>query len=445
MTVQVPGLRTYTRRNIDALVRRFDLDLELAHEALVVSCVLPFRLSSFVADELIDWGDPAEDPIYRLTVPRREMLEPRDYDRVATAVAANAPADELNAIAGDVHRRLNPHPAGQVEMNVPRHEGAPLDGVQHKYPDTLLYFPAEGQTCHAYCTYCFRWPQFVPGQPRFATRTPENVADYLRAHPEVSDVLITGGDPLVMRTAVLAKHLEPFLAPDLSHIRIRIGSKALSYHPDRFLADRDADQLLDLFGRITASGRHLSVMAHFSHPRELTPARTVKAIGRILASGATIRCQAPLIRGVNDSASLWANMWRRQTDLGAIPYYMFVERDTGARHYFEVSLDRALTIYDEAVSLISGLSRTVRGPVMSTTVGKVCVDGRVATPDGEAFVLKLLRSRDPRATNRVELARLNPDAVWIDDLESLDHPGTAPFSRVSGDQSAVLEGSDAGR
>lgn len=205
--------RTYTRRNLDALLARFNLDPGLAHEARVVSHVLPFRVSAYVAEELIDWDDPAHDPIYRLTFPRRGMLEAEAYDRLEAAVETPAGAGDVAAMAAEIQAGLNPHPAGQVEMNVPMHNGRPLDGVQHKHRDTLLHFPAEGQTCHAYCTYCFRWPQFVPGQPRFATPAPDDVAAYLRAHPEVTDVLITGGDPLVMRTSVLAKHLEPFLAP----------------------------------------------------------------------------------------------------------------------------------------------------------------------------------------------------------------------------------------
>lgn len=183
-----------------------------------------------------------------------------------------------------------------------------------------------------------------------------------------------------------------------------------------------------MFERVVAAGRHLSLMAHFSHPRELIPGRSVAAIARILESGATIRCQAPLIRGVNDSGEVWARMWQRQANLGAIPYYMLVERDTGARRYFEVPLARALTIYDEASSLVSGLARTARGPVMSAMAGKVLVDGRVPTADGDAFVLKLLRARDHRATNRVELARMDAAAAWIDELESLLAPGTRPFA-----------------
>ena len=110
-------------------------------------------------------------------------------------------------------------------------------------------------------------------------------------------------------------------------------------------------------------------------------------------------------------------MWRTQTRLGAVPYYMFIERNTGPKHYFEVPLARALEIFDEAYRTISGLSRTVRGPSMSATPGKVLVDG-VATIKGEkVFVLKFLQGRDPEWVGRPFFARYDPDASWLSDLK----------------------------
>lgn len=421
-------VRTYTERNLGALVRHTRLDPELAREAELVSRVFPFRVSAHVVDELIDWSDPATDPIYRLTFPQRGMLSEDQIAALERGVGQGESATD--GVADEIRAGLNPHPAGQLDCNMAELDGQILEGVQHKYPDTLLLFPAEGQTCHAFCTYCFRWAQFVPGQFRFATRDVGRVADYVRQDERIKDVLITGGDPLVMRASVLARYLEPFLAPDMEHLRIRIGSKALAYHPERFLGDRDADDLLALLGRVVAGGRHVSVMAHFSHPRELHPAATQRAMARLRDVGVTIRCQAPLIRGVNDSAADWAEMWTRQVELGAIPYYMFVERDTGARHFFEVPLARALSIYDEAQSRVSGLARTARGPVMSTTAGKVLVSGVASVDGGDAFVLKLVRARDPRDTNRVELAGFDPAATWLDDLQSLDDPGRRPFAAL---------------
>ncbi|MFF4256029.1 hypothetical protein ACFY1L_32955 [Streptomyces sp. NPDC001663] len=111
------------------------------------------------------------------------------------------------------------------------HEGRRLIGLQHKYPETVLIFPRQGQTCHAYCTYCFRWPQFVgEADLRIATDDIATTSAYLRAHPEVTSALITGGDPLVMSTEVLRRYVEPLLEIDTVR-SIRIGTKSLAFWP----------------------------------------------------------------------------------------------------------------------------------------------------------------------------------------------------------------------
>jgi hypothetical protein len=109
-------------------------------------------------------------------------------------------------------------------------------------------------------------------------------------------------------------------------------------------------------------------------------------------------------------------MWRRQVALGAVPYYLFVERDTGPKQYFQVPLARALRIFGAATSEVSGLARTVRGPSMSATPGKVLVDG-VTTIDGERlFVLKMVQAREPEWVNQVFFARFDSQATWLDEL-----------------------------
>ncbi|NIP76192.1 MAG: lysine 2,3-aminomutase, partial [Xanthomonadales bacterium] len=116
---------------------------------------------------------------------------------------------------------------------------------------------------------CFRWAQFVGiDDLKFAGRESEPWTRYLKAHPEVTSILITGGDPMVMKAAVLRRFIEPLLDPSLQQIRsIRIGSKAPAYWPQRFVTDEDADEVLALFEDVGRAGRHLAVMAHYSHPR----------------------------------------------------------------------------------------------------------------------------------------------------------------------------------
>ncbi len=209
-----------------------------------------------------------------------------------------------------------------------------------------------------------------------------SLVTYLRAHPEVTSVLITGGDPMIMGEPVLRRYLEPLLDPSLEHLEsIRIGTKSLAYWPQRFVTDPDATATLRLFEEVRAAGRTLAFMAHFSHPRELEPPVVGEAVRQIRDAGAVIRTQAPLIRSINDDPGTWASMWRTQSQLGMVPYYMFVERDTGPQDYFAVPLARAHEIFRDAYAGVSGLCRTVRGPSMSATPGKVCVDG-VAEVDG---------------------------------------------------------------
>jgi KamA family protein len=383
-----------------------------------VAAVLPFRVNNYVIDELIDWSDIPHDPIYQLTFPQARMLSRDDFDRMLRLVRADASREQIQAAAREVQTRLNPHPAGQMELNVPTLDGRPLSGMQHKYRETVLFFPAAGQTCHAYCTYCFRWAQFVGLEElKFASRQADSLVHYLRAHPEVVSVLMTGGDPMVMKATVLARYIEPLLHPSLAHVRsIRIGSKASAYWPYRFVTDADADDLLRLFERVRESGKTLAFMAHYSHPRELETPIAREALRRIQSTGAVVRTQAPLIRHVNASAECWRELWTEQVRLGAVPYYMFVERDTGPSRYFEVPLARALEIFDKAYRRVSGLGRTVRGPSMSAAPGKVLVDGVTTIAGQKVFVLKFLQARDPAWINRPFFARFDPRATWLDDL-----------------------------
>ena len=439
----------YTRKDIDSipqLQRLADAD-RTAMKA--VSAVLPFRVNKYVLDSLIDWDRIPEDPIYRLTFPHPDMLSPRDFRRMFELVKRGAAAAELKAAAGSIQRRLNPHPGGQRELNIPSAGGESIEGIQHKYRETVLFFPSAGQTCHTYCAYCFRWAQFVGIDAlKFASRQVDELVSYLHAHREVTSVLLTGGDPLVMKTAVLRRFVEPLLSPELGHIRsIRIGTKAPAYWPQRFVTDADSDDLLRLFEQVQGAGRHLALMAHYSHPRELGTPVAHEALRRIRMSGAVVRCQAPLIRHVNDTPDAWARLWGLQVKLGAVPYYMFVERDTGPKSYFEVPLARALDIFNEAQATVSGLARTARGPVMSATPGKVLIDGVADVGDARVFVLKFLQARDPQWVGRTFFARFDPQATWLDHLRPAQ--GRAEFffeqglrDLVVGQSSVTTTGAD---
>jgi L-lysine 2,3-aminomutase len=399
------------------LIEKRTGDTDLAHDARVVSAVLPFKVSSYVSDELIDWNRAPEDPIYRLTFPHRDMLETEHFELVEQAVLAGDKEGIRQAVA-KVQYALNPHPSNQLSMNVPQDNDLDAWGLQHKYPETLLVFPRQGQTCHSYCGYCFRWAQFVDRpELKQAVPGPETMTSYLNGHPEITDVLLTGGDPLVMRTDLLASYLEPLLEPGREHVEtIRIGTKALSFWPYRLLAGPEADSLLRLLERLTAAGKHVAMMLHLSHAAELRTDAARAALSRLASTGAVLRAQAPVVRHVNDDAHIWAELWQTEVRNGVVPYYMFVERDTGARRYYGLPLARAVDIYRGALQRVSGIGRTARGPVMSATPGKVVIDGVVDLDSGPAFALRMLQARRPELVGRPFFAAYDPHAQWWDDL-----------------------------
>ena len=158
---QQSSYRALTLRDLPTIPQIAALPADQRLQLQAVANVLPFRVNRYVLDHLIDWARVPDDPIYQLTFPQPEMLDAADLATMTALLHRQAPAAEVEAAARAIQHRLNPHPAGQVDLNVPIEDGREVRGVQHKYPETVLFFPAQGQTCHAYCTYCFRWAQFV--------------------------------------------------------------------------------------------------------------------------------------------------------------------------------------------------------------------------------------------------------------------------------------------
>ncbi|KAL1507985.1 hypothetical protein AB1Y20_007587 [Prymnesium parvum] len=391
----------------------------------MASLIFPFKASPYLVEELIDWeteGDISKDPFYRLVFPTMQMLSPDHRALLEEASAAGDPF-RLKEVVDEIREDLNPHPAGQKELNAPKKKD--LSGVQHKYTETVLFFAAAAQTCHAYCTYCFRWAQFIGDSDlRFAQKDAGSLFDYLEEHPLVSDILFTGGDPMIMKTRSFKAYLEPFKDPNfLPHIKnLRIGTRALTFWPQRFTTDDDADELITLLREVKEMGnRHIAIMSHLSHPRELMTDKVRAAIHRLRQdAGVIIRSQSPVMRGINDDAQVWADKWREEVRLGIVPYYMFMARDTGAQAFFDVPLVRAHRLYSDAIRQTSGLCRTARGPSMSCTPGKVEVVGVQEIMGTPAFVLRFLQCRDEDWIGKVFFAKYDDKAVWFDDLEPLD-------------------------
>ena len=415
-----PSLQSVTLANLRKLPQIENFSEEQIFEMEVVGNVLPFKANNYVIEQLIDWNNVPGDSMFNLTFPQKHMLKTEHYDMMASVLKNNPDRKEIQETANKIRLELNPHPAGQMELNVPMlKDGTKLYGMQHKYKETTLFFPSQGQTCHAYCSFCFRWPQFVGmDEMKFAMKEGDDLAQYVKEHPEISDILFTGGDPMIMKASLFATYVDKILDADLPNLKtIRIGTKALSYWPYKFTSDNDHEETLETFRRVKSKGIHLALMGHFNHLTELKTDSVKLAIEKVRETGVQIRTQSPLLTNINDDADMWAQMWQKQVELGCIPYYMFVVRDTGAQHYFGVSLVKAHEIFQQAIQKVSGLARTVRGPSMSATPGKVQVDGVAEINGTKVIVLRMLQGRNPEWVNRPFFAKYDENAIWLDDLK----------------------------
>ena len=436
--------RPYTRKNYHHIGQLKFLRETAVADMDVVGRVLPFKTNNYVVDQLIDWDNYENDPLFAINFPRRELIGRKNFDLISGLLKSGADESRVNQAVDDIRRGLNPHPAGQIECNVPELDGNKLDGIQHKYDETMLVFPAQGQTCHAYCTFCFRWPQFTGmSDLKMALRHAEVSAGYLERHPEITDVLFSGGDPMVMSAGRLELYIDALLNLSFSNLKtIRIGTKSLSFWPYRYLTDKDSGKMLELFRKITDAGIHLSIMAHINHYREMSTGAFREAVKRIQQTGAVVRSQSPVLNHVNSDPAVWEKMWVDQVRLGIIPYYMFVPRNTGAHRFFSIPLVKAYDIYRKAFSRVSGLARTVRGPSMSAHQGKIKIDGIPEINGKKVICMSFIQGRSPDWVNKPFFAEFDQKACWINELKPAFGDKAFFFDRDSSGSMGVDDGDD---
>ncbi|MDR2653360.1 MAG: lysine 2,3-aminomutase, partial [Prevotellaceae bacterium] len=251
--------KSYTLQNYKNLPQMSSVSKEDIEAIEIVGRVLPFKTNNYVVEQLIDWNNIPNDPIFTLSFPRKEMLHVEHYDNIKNMLDKRD-YSALDGYVETIRQGLNPNPSGQ-QHNIPEIDGIKLDGMQHKYKETVLLFPKQGQTCFAFCSFCFRWSQFS-NMKKLKFSMEKNMDlyfKYIKLHPEITDILLTGGDSMTMNCELLETYIEPFLKPEMEHIKtIRIGTKSLSYWPYRYTTDNDADDIIRLFEKIVKSGKHLS-------------------------------------------------------------------------------------------------------------------------------------------------------------------------------------------
>ncbi len=293
-----------------------------------VTKIFPFRITSHYIT-LVDWGDP-HDPLRRIVVPDAGELE---------SGGSLDPSREKNYYV--------------------------LPGMQHKYPDTVLLLVSH--ECAGYCRYCFRKRLFLKKCTGENPPDIGNCLEYIRNHPEVRNVLLTGGDPLTLSSRLLMDIIRQItLLPRVGEVRI--GTRMLSWDPGRVIADR---YLLQELGELT--GAQLYVMSHFTHSRELC-VEALEAIRLLRHCGVVISNQTPIIRGVNDSADAMEDLFNTLVAAGVAPYYIFQVRPTVGNSIYTVPPLEAYMIIREAQSRCSGLAARARY-IISHYSGKLHVCG----------------------------------------------------------------------
>jgi hypothetical protein len=134
--------KAYSLHNFRNIPEMSLLSEEELFDIEVVGNVLPFKVNNYVIDELIRWDNYRNDAMFRLTFPQKEMLSEAHFNQMAEALRRTNDKQELKAVANEIRLQLNPHPAGQMELNVPMLDNIKLTGIQHKYKQTVLFFPA---------------------------------------------------------------------------------------------------------------------------------------------------------------------------------------------------------------------------------------------------------------------------------------------------------------
>jgi len=326
-----------------------------------------FRTNDYY-QSLIDWNDP-HDPIKRIIMP--DVQELNEWG-------------ELDASNEEKYTKVR--------------------GLEHKYTSTALLLVNE--VCAAYCRFCFRKRLFMNENDEVTKDISEGL-EYIKNNKEINNVLLTGGDPLVMSTS----KLEPIIKQlrEIDHVQvIRIGTKVPAFNPFRILND---PSLLEMFKTYSTNEKKIYVMAHFNHPRELTP-EAIEGLNLLMKSGVSLVNQTPLVKGVNDDPEVLAELFSKLSYIGVPPYYVFLCRPTLGNETYSVPIERGYEIFEKSRTLCSGLAKRAR-LVMSHESGKIEVLGM----SEDQIFFKFLR-----AANKTDNARFlaffrNPEACWFDDYQ----------------------------
>ncbi|MCK5042709.1 MAG: KamA family radical SAM protein [Candidatus Aenigmarchaeota archaeon] len=280
-------------------------------------------------------------------------------------------------------------------------------GLQHKYGQTALVLSTN--RCAAYCRHCFR-KRLVGLPSKEIIDKFNNAVDYIEKHTEINNVLITGGDPFILPTEIIETFLEKLST--IQHLDfIRFGSRVPVTFPGRIIDD---SALLNLLKKHSLKDRRIYVVTHFNHPNEITEQST-RAIDKLINSNVIINNQTVLLKGINDNPDTLAELMRKLTGIGVMPYYVFQCRPVKrVKNHFHVPLQKGCQIVKDAKKKLDGHSKRFRY-IMSHRTGKIEIVGIM---DNEIY-FKYHQAKNPDNIGKFFKRKSSKTAGWLDDLEKL--------------------------
>ena len=387
---------------------------------------------------LINWADYEKDSIFQLVFPQPGMI---NKEEVRIYIDAQTDEDRLKVVE-EYQKKTNPHD-GKQKLNKPffiNEEGHMeiLEGVQHKYPPVELIFDKSTQNCFAFCTYCFRHAQVRGDDDMFVQEDISQIHEYLKAHTEVSDILITGGDAGFISFKRIEQYVMPLIEdPELVHIKtIRFGSRVLTFHPEYLLSPK-YKKIMKLLRKAIDHGIQVLWVSHFSTPKELLNLSTVAAIRRLKNHGITIKSQSPIMNhislfedengkvDIDRSAQNWIDLGSIFAMLGIGFHSMYCARPTGEHHYFTAPLADINKIFSKVYRSLSSVNRPSRYITMTSSAGKTSLIGTAEINGETVFALKFNESRNMEWMDKVFLAKYDEKENTIEKLRPLE--GTRHF------------------
>lgn len=295
---------------------------------------------------------------------------------------------------------------GETENNYGEKENTILQGLQHKYPSTVLL--TVWNECVANCRYCFR---------RYTARQDNNIlqpkdydlaVNYINAHPEVSNVLFSGGDPLAMPRKKLEELLQKISS--IQNMKfIRIGSKVLADNPEMI-----NEELTEMLGKYSRPNKRMYIVNHFNHPAEVNQ-KTALAADRLTRNGIKLLNQHPIIAEVNDNEDAIVHLYKELAAIGITPYYTFHLMPVKGAMHLQTAIDETFYMLERAKLKLAGPEKTFRYVIPGRT-GKYEVLGFDNKADDKKkptrIYLKAHESKDSRTEMQTMTYRAGQK--WID-------------------------------